>query len=63
VGNEKYIQNLDRLGTTSEYSFKRKDNIKICFEEIRCESKVSIEVAQVRIQRWRRVNKRNSWFY
>jgi len=54
VGNEKYIQNLGRLETTSEYSFKRKDNIKICHEEMIC--KVSIEVAQVRIQRWRRVD-------
>jgi hypothetical protein len=59
---KKYIQSLGRLETTSECSFKRKDNIKICFEEIRCESKVSIEVAQVRIQRWRRVNKRNNCF-
>jgi len=62
VRNEKYIQNFGRLVITSKYSVKTKDNTEICFQEIRCESTEPIEVDQVRICRWRRVNKTNTWF-
>ena len=62
VGNKKYVQNFGRLKITSEYSLKTRDNTKICFEAVRCEITDRIEVDQLGIWRWRRVNKSNNWF-
>ena len=62
VGKEKYSQNFVRLEITSKYSFKTRDNTEICFQEIKCKCTDPVEVDQVRVWRWRRLNKTNTWF-